>query len=85
MDFVRNEFFEDEQILGPFRRWSHRHEFAAESRNGTSGTRLRDFVEYEVGFEPLGGAINRLFIARQIRRTFAYRQRAVERILVSGR
>lgn len=80
--FALNEFFEDVQGQGPFRRWHHRHEFASEVRNRTSGTRLRDRIEYEVGFGPIGGMINRLFIAPQMRRTFAYRQEAVERLLV---
>jgi ligand-binding SRPBCC domain-containing protein len=80
--FGLNEFFADIQDRGPFRSWHHRHEFAAENRDGIPGTRLRDRIEYEVGFEPLGSMVNALFIAPQMRRTFAYRQRAVERFLV---
>jgi ligand-binding SRPBCC domain-containing protein len=79
--FGLNEFFSDVQTKGPFHSWHHRHEFAAESRGGISGTRIRDRMEYEVGFEPLGRIVNALFIAPQMRRTFAYRQRAVERLL----
>ena len=80
-----NDFFADVQGQGPFRSWHHRHEFASEIRNGMSGTRLRDKIEYEIGFEPLGGLINMLFIAPQMRRTFAYRQQAVERLLIHER
>ncbi len=82
--FGLNEFFSDVQTKGPFRSWHHRHEFAAESRGVVSGTRLRDRIEYEVGFEPLGRIVNALFVAPQMRRTFAYRQRAVERFLGSA-
>ena len=82
--FAMNEFFEDIQGQGPFRSWHHRHEFASETRNGISGTRLRDQVEYEIGFEPLGRILNMLFIAPQMRRTFAYRQKAAEGLLVSA-
>ncbi|MFY9676213.1 MAG: SRPBCC family protein [Terriglobales bacterium] len=81
--FGLNTFFSDVQIKGPFRSWHHRHEFTAESRGGISGTQIRDRMEYEIGFEPLGRIINTIFIAPQMRRTFAYRQRAVERLLVS--
>jgi ligand-binding SRPBCC domain-containing protein len=81
--FGMNEFFADVQTKGPFRSWHHRHEFATENRNGISGTRLRDRIEYEVGLEPVGRIVNALFIAPQMRRTFAYRQRAVERFLGS--
>ncbi len=82
--FAINDFFEDIQGGGPFRRWHHRHEFATEIRNGIAGTRLRDQIEYEIGFEPLGRIVNALFIAPQMGRTFAYRQQAVERLLVGG-
>lgn len=81
--FGLNEFFADVQSQGPFRSWHHRHEFATENRDGISGTRLRDRIEYEVGFEPLGRMVNALFIAPQVRRAFAYRRRAVERFLVA--
>ncbi len=82
--FGLNEFFADIQTKGPFRSWHHRHEFVAENRGGIPGTRIRDRMEYEIGFEPLGRIINALFVAPQMRRTFAYRQRAVERLIVSG-
>jgi ligand-binding SRPBCC domain-containing protein len=83
LGFGLNEFFADVQAKGPFRSWHHRHEFAAESRDGIHGTRLKDRIEYEVGFEPLGSVVNALFIAPQMRRTFTYRQRAVQRFLVT--
>lgn len=82
--FAMNEFFADVQGSGPFRGWHHRHEFASETRNGISGTLVRDKIEYEIGLEPLGRTLNVLFIAPQIRRTFAHRQRAVEHFLVCG-
>ena len=79
--FSANEYFEDVQGRGPFQSWHHRHEFAPETRNGIPGTRVRDQVEYAIGFEPMGKFLNALFIAPQIRRTFAYRRQAVERVL----
>jgi ligand-binding SRPBCC domain-containing protein len=81
--FGLNEFFADVQAKGPFRSWHHRHEFRPETRDGISGTRLRDRVEYEVGYEPIGSVVNALFIVPQMRRTFAYRQRSVERFLLA--
>jgi hypothetical protein len=44
---------------------------------------LRDLIECEIGFEPLGALVSALFIAPQMRRTFAYRQRAIERLLIT--
>jgi ligand-binding SRPBCC domain-containing protein len=79
--FALNSHFEDVQGKGPFKSWHHRHEFSAEVRNGVNGTVLRDLVHYEVGFGVLGSVANALFIAPQMRRTFAYRQHALQNLL----
>jgi ligand-binding SRPBCC domain-containing protein len=75
-EFECNHHFVDVQYKGPFKCWQHRHEFARQSRKGIDGTLLdgtlvRDFVDYEVGFGLLGEILDRLFIARQMRNTFA--------------
>ena len=72
-----NHFFADLQVKGPFKSWHHRHEFALQTRDGVPGTLIRDVVEYEVGFGVLGLLADRLFVRRQLRRTFAWRQQAV--------
>ena len=72
-----NRFFADLQVKGPFKSWHHRHEFALQTRDGVPGTLIRDVVEYEVGFGVLGLLADRLFVRRQLRRTFAWRQQAV--------
>jgi ligand-binding SRPBCC domain-containing protein len=76
-----NDHFADVQQQGPFKRWHHRHEFVPENRNGAEGTLVRDVVEYEIGFGPLGGLADKLFIARGIADTFAQRQRVLARLL----
>ena len=56
-------------------------ELAALSRlfsDAPGGTLVRDRVEYEVPFGPLGEIARRLFVARQIRRIFAFRRAAIE-------
>lgn len=80
-EFEWNHHFADIQKKGPFRHFHHRHQFAAEVRQGTAGTIVRDVIEYEVGFGPVGTAAQRLLVTRQLRRTFAYRQQALEKIL----
>lgn len=58
--------FIDRQIRGPYRLWHHEHRFE-ERENGTN---VIDEVEYAVW----GGAIaNRLGVARDIEKIFAYR------------
>ena len=59
----------------------HRHEFMPEHRNGCDGTLVRDVIEYEVGFGPLGALANSLFIDRQMRQIFAHRQKVLFELL----
>jgi ligand-binding SRPBCC domain-containing protein len=81
-EFEWNHCFADVQHEGPFKRWHHRHEFLPETRNGISGTLVRDVIEYQVGFGPLGAFANSLFVERQVRRTFAQRQQILPRLLL---
>lgn len=59
--------FCDVQRRGPYRQWIHQHIF--ESVPG--GTRVLDRVDYDV---PGGAVVNRLFVAGDLRRIFAYRK-----------
>jgi len=79
--FARNQFFADEQIRGPFKTWKHRHEFESREQAGQAGTVLRDIVEFEAGFGPLGKIAEAAFIQRQLRGTFTHRQQALEPLL----
>jgi ligand-binding SRPBCC domain-containing protein len=81
VEFDWNHFFADVQQKGPFKKWHHRHEFLPETRNGVDGTLVSDVIEYEVGYGPLGVMANSLFIGRQMRRTFAERQKILPRLL----
>jgi ligand-binding SRPBCC domain-containing protein len=69
------------QQKGPFERWHHRHEFQSEMRNDIDGTLVRDVIEYEIGFGPLGALAEELFVARQMRNTFAKRQQILPKLL----
>jgi ligand-binding SRPBCC domain-containing protein len=71
--------FTDVQIRGPFRLWQHRHEFAAED----GGTRLRDIVRYRVPGARLWRAGLLCWVNGDLRRIFAYRQRAIARLFGS--
>jgi ligand-binding SRPBCC domain-containing protein len=80
-EFEWNHHFADEQRRGPFHCFRHRHEFTAESRRSINGTVIRDLITYEVGFGALGRLADKFFIRRQLRQTFRYRQRALEKLL----
>jgi hypothetical protein len=49
--------------------------------DGIAGTLVRDVIEYDVGFGPLGALANLLFVARQMRSTFAARQESLPKLL----
>lgn len=80
-EFEWNHHFADVQKKGPFQQWHHRHEFMPEAREDLMGTLVRDLIEYEVGFGPLGALANSLFIAHQMRHTFAERQKTLAQLL----
>jgi ligand-binding SRPBCC domain-containing protein len=80
-EFEWNHHFADIQKKGPFKRFEHRHEFSAETRNGVNGTTVRDVIEYDPGFGMLGDLAQRLFIAPSLKQTFEYRQNMLEKLL----
>ena len=41
---------------------------------------VRDVIEYDVGFGWLGNLAQKLFVSRQLQRTFEYRQKALEKL-----
>ena len=75
VDFEWGRTFSDEQLQrGPFHYWKHRHSVRSEDRNGIVGAFVTDDLEYEVPLSALGEVANKLFVHRQIRSIFAYRQ-----------
>jgi ligand-binding SRPBCC domain-containing protein len=80
-EFEWNHHFADVQQRGPFKRWHHLHEFVTDNRDGIDGTLVRDVIEYEVGFGPLGALGDKLLIARRICDTFAQRQKILPQLL----
>lgn len=85
VEFAWNHHFVDIQEKGPFRSWRHQHWFVAETRGGVEGTVVGDLVEYEIGFGVLGKLAQNIFVAGEMRRTFAHRQRVLESLLAQSR
>jgi ligand-binding SRPBCC domain-containing protein len=69
--------FVDEQESGPYAAWRHTHTF--EPVEG--GTWVRDVVDYAMPFAALGRLAHTLFVRRTLDRIFAFRQRAIDRLL----
>ena len=80
-EFEWNHHFADVQEKGPFKSFHHRHDLHAETRDGVNGTVVRDVIEYDVGFGWLGELLQKVFVSGQLRRTFEYRQKALEKRL----
>ncbi len=84
-EFVWNDHFCDVQHRGPFAYWHHCHRLNAETREvdgvRTAGTRVRDKVDYEMPFGPLGEIGARLFGARQFKSIFDFRHERTAELL----
>ncbi len=78
-EYVENAAFADVMVTGPYRRWRHRHEF----QPVPGGTEMRDRVEYELPFGPLG-RLGHFLVRRQLAAIFDYRVVVIARILGSG-
>lgn len=72
--------FRDVQIIGPYRRWDHRHSFRREE----DGTVIEDLVVYEPPLGPLGGLLDLLVIRRQLAAIFEYRRQRIEALFGAG-
>lgn len=74
-DCVRDRLFVDEQVVGPFARWVHHHEFEDLGQR----TRLTDRVEYRL---PGGKIVNACFgwvVKLGLRQMFAHRHEVTKR------
>jgi len=69
--------FVDVQVRGPFARWEHRHRFLEED----GGTLVEDRVTYRLPLGVLGRLAHALLVRRQLRATWAYRDRCLGALL----
>jgi ligand-binding SRPBCC domain-containing protein len=79
-DFAWNERFCDRQLRGPFTWWNHCHHVRRIDAIEIDVTLVTDVVEYDVPFGLLGRLAHRLFLRRQIEKTFLYRQNQLAKI-----
>jgi len=69
--------FVDTQLVGPYRRWEHLHEFTEVD----GGTEMRDRVEYTLPFGPLGHLARLLLVRGALEGIFDFRRDAVRELL----
>jgi ligand-binding SRPBCC domain-containing protein len=65
------DYFVDEQVKGPFRRFRHVHEFIQDP----AGTTMVDRIEFAAPFGPLGRLVEKLVLARYLRKLIETRNR----------
>lgn len=70
--------FVDEQRIGPYKIWYHYHEI----REVPDGVRFIDHVNYVMPFGPFGEIVRAVYVQKQLRQIFDYRQEAMIRHLV---
>ena len=68
--------FMDIQLSGPYRLWHHRHEFI----EVPGGTEMRDIVDYQLPFGPMGYIARSLFVRRSLKQIFDYRKAVIAEI-----
>tara|TARA_B100001123_G_C14690773_1_gene781241 strand:+ start:126 stop:584 length:459 start_codon:yes stop_codon:yes gene_type:complete len=69
--------FVDQQLKGPYSIWHHTHTFEKISDNETL---IRDVVVYGVPYGFIGRLIHSLYIKRDLKNIFSYRQRKIKKI-----
>lgn len=67
------QFFVDEQRFGPYRLWHHQHHF----REIPGGVEMTDIIHYKIPGWWLGDIAHKLFIRKQLREIFTFRERKV--------
>ena len=75
-EYVEGELFADEMLRGPYRRWYHRHFFTAVP----SGVEVRDVVQYQLPFGPVGRVVHAMTVRSQLEAIFDYRQNTITEI-----
>lgn len=68
--------FVDEQLIGPYKTWHHRHTFSETS----NGVIVGDHLKYSLPLGPLGVLAQNIIVKRQLEEVFRYRQRALAKI-----
>ena len=67
---IENNFFVDEQKIGPYALWHHQHLFEVVDKR----VKMTDILTYKLPFGFIGRLANTLFIEKQIKSIFEYRR-----------
>lgn len=70
------EYFVDEQRIGPYAFWHHKHFF----RQTESGVEMRDLVHYALPLGILGRVAHPLLVEHKLKQIFDYRYQVLDRL-----
>lgn len=70
------EYFIDEQRVGPYKIWHHQHFLSPTNK----GTLMKDIVSYQPPYGILGSIANKLIIKQKLNEIFDYRTKALNEI-----
>ncbi|SHJ70516.1 SRPBCC family protein [Pseudozobellia thermophila] len=65
-----SEYFVDEQRFGPYALWHHKHFI----KDVEGGIEMEDLIDYKLPFGVLGQMAHQLFVKKQLREIFLYRE-----------
>jgi ligand-binding SRPBCC domain-containing protein len=71
-----NKFFIDEQRIGPYKFWHHKHFF----KEVKDGIEMKDVIHYALPYGFLGRIVNKLFVRKQLQNIFKYRYQKINNI-----
>lgn len=71
-----DEYFVDEQRIGPYHFWYHEHIF----EKVPNGTRMTDRVTYAVQFGFVGDVLNAVWISKRLKNIFDFRKRKIAKL-----
>ncbi len=69
-------YFVDEQRLGPYKFWHHKHFFT----EAGEGTQVKDLVHYSLPFGPIGRLANLFLVSKKLDFIFDYRSARIRKI-----
>lgn len=75
-----NQYFVDEQRLGPYQFWYHEHHFQSQP----GGVLMTDQVTYSIGFGPLGDLIDKVWISHRLKGIFDFRAEKIKTLFTGG-
>ena len=67
------EYFVDEQRFGPYALWHHQHHF----KEIKGGVLMSDILDYAIPYGAIGRLANAVFVQKQVKKIFAYREKAI--------